>query len=231
MNKQDFDAHKEAIMNILQDRVKDPTMPVSVTVQMAEDLAIWAEKDSKELAKAGLNVALITELPTRAGALRYIQSQWMSDKNTRTESTKEWKINSPIGYELQSELLHYFRFAFNSNPDLLNRVAEIADNDGHADMIQDLMDYATLGRDNLQLLKNVGFNVPLLKQADELSNTLGELLAYNNNDKGQSNELKEQRDRAFVHLYDAIREVHRVGQFVFWRNPERKRGYVNDYKS
>jgi len=229
MNKQDFTTHKESIMSIAQERVKRPFMPVSDVVAMAEDLAVWAKNDSKELAKAGLNILLISELATRAGALRYIQSEWSSDKRSRSESTKKWQVEAPKGYELQAVLLHYFLFAFNNNSELLNRVDEIAKNDGHADMIQDLMDYATLGRDNIALLKAVGFDVQLLKQADELSDTLGELLAYNNNDKGKSSELKDQRDRAFVFLYDALSEVNRVGKFVFWRNPERKKGYVNNY--
>lgn len=229
MSKQDYDAHNKRIMSIPHEKVKEPFMPVSITVQMGEDLFVWAKDDLEELVKAGLDATLIEELPARAGALRYKQSQWNSDKNTRSEYIKKWKSDCPEGFELQAEFAHYFRFAFHNQPDLLNRVDDITANNGNADMIQDLMDYATLGNDNLPLLQNVGFDTKKLKRAEQLAATLSETLAYNNNDQSQSNELKEERDRTFMHLYDAIREVNRVGQFVFWRNPERKKGYINTY--
>lgn len=231
MSKLEFDAHKEAFMSMPDDQVKDPFMPVSVTVQMAENLAVWAKNDVALLAEAGLDITLLDTLPTRGGALRYIQSEWMSDKNTRSEYVQKWKVDSPEGYDLQVNMEHYFRFAFHDYPDLLKRVDEIAENSGHADMIQDLMDYATLGHDNQALLEGVGFDLLLLDRAETLANSLSETLAYNNNDKNTSSELKNQRDRAFTYLYQAIQEVNRIGQFVFWRNPERKKGYVNTYKN
>ncbi len=230
MSKQDYNSHEKTIMAIPENKIKEPFMPVSITVQMAEDLAVWAKGDTDQLAGAGLNVALLNELTTRAGALRYIQSLWISDKNTRSENVQKLKTDSPEGYELCATFEHYFRFAFHAQPDLLNRVDEIAANSGHADMIQDLMDYTRLGSDNLPLLQPVSFDTKLLKRAEFLSGSLAETLAYNNNDKNQSNEMKELRDRAFIYLYDAIREVNRVGQFLFWRTPERKKGYVNTYK-
>lgn len=230
MSKEEFDAHKEKIMSIADDLVKDPTMPVSVTIQMAENLAIWAKNDVDELVKAGLNASLLDELTTRGGALRYIQAEWMSDKNTRSEYVKKWKTESPEGFELNATFEHYFRFAFYNQPDLLKRVDEIAANSGNADMIQDLMDYAALGKDNQDLLEKVGFDNSVLLHAETLANSLAETLAYNNNDQNIGSELKNQRDRAFNYLYEAIREVNRVGQFVFWRNPDRKKGYVNTYK-
>ncbi len=230
MSKIDYDALFEQIMSIPHENLKDPFMPVSITAQMGENLHVWAKADTEALAKAGLNMVLYNELPERAGALRFVQSQYISDKNTRSDYIKKWQTDSPEGIELQAELLHYFLFAFHDQPDLLNRVDEIAKNNGNADMIQDLMDYATLGKDNLPLLVNAGLDPVKLDRAEELASILSELLAYNNNDQSQSNELKEQRDRAFLHLYDAIKEVNRVGQFLFWRNPERKKGYVNTYK-
>lgn len=229
MSKQDYDAHKKYFMDIPHEKVKEPFMPVSVTVQMGEDLFVWAQADKDALVKAGLDATLIEELPSRAGAVRYMQSEWKSDKNTRSDYVKKWKAESPEGYDLQAEFAHVFRFAFYNQPDLLSRVDEITANNGHADMIQDLMDYSALGKDNLPLLQGVGFDTKLLKRAEQLAGSLSETLAYNNNDKNLSNELKEQRDRAYMHLYDAIREINRVGQFVFWRNPERKKGYVNTY--
>ncbi len=229
MTKEDYDIHKEAIMAIPHEKVTHPVMPVSVVAQMAENLAVWAKDDTEVLAKSGLNMLLVEELPTRSGALRHVQAKWVSDKNTRSDKIKEWNIEAPKGFELQTVLGHNMRFAFNLHPDLLKRVDEIAENSGADDMIQDLVDYATLGRDNIGLLEQAGTDITLPDAAETMAENLSELRAYSNNDKGQSNELKEERDRAYTHLYAAIREIHRVGQFVFWRNEERKKGYVNNY--
>lgn len=79
------------------------------------------------------------------------------------------------------------------------------------------------------MLKKVGFDVTLLSESEKLSDTLGELLALSNGDKGQSKLIKDQRDRAFVYLMQAVKEVRRVGQYAFWHNPKRKKGYISNY--
>lgn len=229
MSKEEYNAVKAALNALPIEDIKRPTMPVANITQEAEDMAVWAKADLELLAKAGLNLSLVEELPTRSGALRFRQSEWVSDKNTRSENIKLWSEKAPIGFNLVDECNHFFRFAFHDNADLLKRVDEIAEGGDNADMIQDLMNYATLGKDNVETLKTVGFDVKKLDQAAILSEELAEVLAYNNNDKQLSNELKEERDRAYTYLYHAVKEVRRVGKFVFWRTPERKKGYVSQY--
>jgi hypothetical protein len=37
------------------------------------------------------------------------------------------------------------------------------------------------------------------------------------------------RDRAFTYLKLAIDKIRECGRFVFWRNPDRLKGYTSDY--
>lgn len=230
MSKQDFDALADAIEAVAANEVKTPDMPVSEFAQEGEDLATWAAHDKEALLAAGLDVNLIDSLPVRAGAPRYQQAEWQSDTDSRKNALQEWKDESPKGYDLVSVLNHSFRFAFRNHPDLLNRVDEIAQDSGHADMVQDLMSLSLLGSKNSTLLQAVGFDLTLLEQAANLSNTLGELLALNNDDQQQNSAIKLLRDKAYTYLKQAVDEVRQHGKYVFWRNPDRLKGYSSSYK-
>jgi hypothetical protein len=41
--------------------------------------------------------------------------------------------------------------------------------------------------------------------------------------------VADPRDRAFTYLKQAIDEIRECGRFVFWRNPDRLKGYTSDY--
>jgi hypothetical protein len=229
MSKQDFEALATAIEALAANEVKTPDMPVSEFAQEGEDLATWAAHDKEVLQAAGLDVSLIDNLPIRAGALRYQQGEWQSDVESRKNALQEWKDESPKGYDLVSVLNHNFRFAFRNHPELLTRVDEIAQDSGHADMVQDLMSLSLLGSKNPELLQAVGFDMALIEQAANLSNTLGELLALNNDDQQQNSATKLLRDKAYTYLKQAVDEIRQYGKYVFWRNPDRLKGYSSNY--
>lgn len=153
MSKNNFDAIADALGALDSEIVSQPSIPVSIAVQETENLSVWAKKDWTVLKNVGLSKLVIDSLVIRAGALRYIQAEWISEKELHTEYTRQWQEISPRGYELQSEMAHSFRFAFYGNNDLLSRVREISRDSGHADMIQDLMSYSELGKDNLSFAK------------------------------------------------------------------------------
>lgn len=230
MSLENFNAVLDKLQAYDASDVLEPFMPVYIALGAANDLKSWALPDLEQLQKAGLTIELYESLEIGAGALQHAQSEWVSEKNTRSDSIKEWRKISPRGYELQSYFEHAFRFAFYGHDDLLSRVDEIAKNSGNADMVQDLSDYTTLGNDNLVLFETTDFDIQLLEESKLLATSLGALLADNNRDNNKSSDTKAMRDRAFTYLISVVREVRRIGQYVFWRTPERKKGYVNNYK-
>jgi len=228
-NANDLQQKMEALNAIPAEQVLEPVIPVDIYLQEAENLAQWCKDDLTELAKGGITEAMVTDIGVRAGALREAQSLWFKDRRTQQQAERDWNTQSPAAYDLRDELLHTFRFAFRKDTNLLNRVSEITAGDGHADMIQDLNDLAVLGRGNTRVLAAIGFDVTKLDEADTLAQTMAELLALANGSKQMGNESKILRDRAYTHLKERVDEVRACGKFVFWKNPDRMKGYISTF--
>ena len=55
------------------------------------------------------------------------------------------------------------------------------------------------------------------------------LPATANGDKAEPNNSKTIRDKAYTHLKALVDEIREAGKYVFWRNPNRYKGYVSHY--
>lgn len=229
MSKEQFEAIEPAIEAIADKNVVPPNIPVAIALQEAEDLYYWCLTDKSELTKAGLLWALVENLPIRIAACRYKQSMWQKDFKTLEDAQKEWAKDSPVAYDLRDELLHHFFHAYRNNPDVLSKVQKIAEGSSHADMIQDLSDLAVLGNGYPEPLKAIGFDLSLLTKAAETAGLMSELLAKSNGLRMSDNKLRITRDKAYMYMKQAVDEIRHHGQYVFWRNPERKKGYVSSY--
>lgn len=229
MSKEQFEAKKSILDAMDSNQVKTPAIPVDVALQEAENLYVWCQGDKAVLVKAGLDWALVTDLPIRIGALRYIQSQWQKEYMSLESAQKEWADRSPGAYNLRDELVHHFLHAFYNIPDLYARAQAIAEGNSHADMIQDLSDLAVLGRANQKPLLSIGLNVAMLDQAEAMSAEMASLLARANGKRMEDNQLRVVRDKAFAHLKEAVDEIRRHGQYAFWRDDARHKGYVSLY--
>lgn len=229
MSKEQFDQKKADIEAIPDKEVRYPDMPVDVALQEAEDLYVWCQPDKDLLVKAGLKWALVEDLPARAGALRFVQSQWQKDFRSQEEVQKEWAEKSPAAYDLRDELVHHFYHAFYKASDLYARTQKIAEGSGHADMIQDLSDLAALGKANTSYLTAISMDLGLLDKAENYTVEMSALLAQVNGKRMVDNSLRLLRDKAYMHLKEAVDEIRRCGQYVFWRDEQRKKGYVSKY--
>ncbi len=228
-NQDDYQAKLETITAIEAEETKSPNMPIDVYLQEAENLYHWCQDDEALLTGAGLDWAQAQEIPVRAGALREAQSLWFKERFTREEAEKQWKEQSPEGYDLRNRLLHSLRYAYRNASDLHGRVTAIAEGSGHADMIQDLNDIAVLGKENLEPLQKINFEVALLDEAATTADALSDLLAKATTDREENNNARVIRDQAYTYLKQAVDEVRDCGQYVFWRNDERQKGYSSQY--
>ena len=229
MSKEHYESLRTVLAALQADAVIEPTIPVAVALQEAEDLFVWCAADREVLTRAGLSWTLVESLPVRVGATRYIQSEWQREYNSQADAQRRWKEQSPAGFELRDELVHHCLHAFYALPDLYAHTQRIAEGSGASDMIQDLSDLAALGRANRQSLEKVGVNMALFDQASALSVSLSDLLAQSNGERLSGNKLKDARDRAYSYLKQAVDEIRRHGQYVFYRNDARKKGYVSRY--
>ena len=228
-NTEDYNQKLDEIRAIDENQVKQPNMPVSIFIQEGEDLYTWCSTDKEILTSKGLDWTKAEDLPVCLGALREAQSQWNAERNTQEEAGKVWRDKAPAAYDMRDTLLHDFHYAFRNDPVLLGRVSAIADGGGHADMIQDLNDLAVLGKENPGLLSAIHFDATLLDEAATTADELGQLLALVNGDRQEHSEIKTMRDKAYTLCKNLIDEIRTCGQYVFWRNEDRVKGYASNY--
>ena len=172
---------------------------------------------------------MVEDLPIRAGACRYAQSLWKRDSQTSEEAEKEWKTKSPAATDFRDVLLHEFTFAFRKHPELLAKVQLIREGSSRADMLQDHSDLNVLGKANADLLKAIGFDMKQLARAAEISDELSAVLAVANGEDGHDDNAKEMRDKAYTYMKQAVDEIRSTGQYKFWRDEDRRKGYVSAY--
>ena len=230
MSKTDFNAKLKEIKSIGDEDVKQPNMPVGEAVQEAENLVPWCKDDKAKLTKAGLDWLLVEDLAQRAGACRYAQSIWAKESQSQEEAEKEWKDKSPAAFDLRNKLVHHFTFGFRKSLDLVRKVQIIREGSSKAEMLQDLSDLSVLGKENLDLLKTIGFDLKLLDDAALQADNLSVVLANANDEAGDDADAKDVRDKAYTFMKLAVDEIRTTGQYLFWRDDDRRKGYVSAYK-
>ncbi len=228
-NQEDYQALINIITAIPAEETKSPNMPIDAFLQEAENQYHWCQDDQTLLTNAGLDWALVQDVPIRAGALREAESLWFKERFTREDAEKQWNEQSPEGYDLRNRLLHGFHYAYRNHADLSGRVSAIANGNGHADMIQDLNDIAVLGQQNLEPLQTINFDVTQLDAAATTADTLADLLAQATTDREENSSKRVIRDQAYTYLKKAVDEIRVCGQYVFWRDEQRKKGYSSRY--
>ena len=202
---------------------------MGIYIQEAEHLYEWCLEDKDELTAKGLDWTLVEDLPVRCGALSEAESIWGKERYTREEAEKLWVLESPKGYDLKNEIAHHFYYAFQDDTTLIGRVNKFLEGSSHADMIQCLNDFSVLGRDKHELLSSIGFDLTLLDLAAQKSDELRSLYSAAYRDRQDFSEVKKIRDQAFTHVKEAVDLIRKCGQYVFWRNPARVKGYRSDY--
>lgn len=228
-NIADFEKKLPEITAISKENIVDiSNIPIEIYIQEAEDLYKWCQADKEQLIKRGLVWDIVDDIPLRAGALREAESRWIIQRFNKKDNGLLWKKSAVEAFELRNTLIHEFRFAYRKNEYLLGRVNAIAGSQNYAAVIQNLNDLSVLGKANPDELKTIEFNFSLLDVAAKLAKELGSLLATIRSESDYS-AVKIIRDQAFTYLKQAIDEICEIGQYVFWKTPERKKGYSSNY--
>ena len=232
MSKENFEAKKAVLEAIPEIEIKSPHKAVDIILQDAEDVYEWNLYDKEEFIKVGYDWSLTEDLPARIGACRYAESRWLEESKTEEAAKVAWKEKYPVAKALRDKLLRDFRFAYHNNPELMARVSKISEGDSQADMIQDLSDLSVVGKANPEPLTKAGMDLSLLDKAAILAEESARLLAKSHSVGLGRNKHCVMRDKAYTHMKEALNEIRRVGQYVFWDNEKRRQGYLakNDKK-
>ena len=89
---------------------------------------------------------------------------------------------------------------------------------------------SVLGKDNTTLLQTIGFDLTLLDTAAVKADEMAELLSQATADRADNSAARIIRDKAYTLLKRAVDEVRTVGQYIFWRDETRLKGYVSRYR-
>ena len=215
------------IKEIKDEEIEMPKIPMDVYIQEAETLYHWSLGDKDKLVSKGLPEDVIEDLPVRTSLLREAESKWQMERYGQEDLQKQWNEESSIAYKLKDELMHDFKFAFRKDNELLKKLGAIKTGSGHTDMFQDLSDLSVLGREYIEKLKPIGFDLTLLDKANELAKNLPALFGKIKSKKGK--DTKKFRDQCYVFLKKAVDEIREHGQYVFWKDDERKKGYYSQH--
>jgi len=96
-------------------------------------------------------------------------------------------------------------------------------------MIQDLNDLSVLGKANPEPLAAIGFDATLLDTAAATADEMAALLSEATVVRSDLNTERVIRDKAFTYVKQALDEIRNCGQYVFWHDEERVRGYSSQF--
>ncbi len=227
MSKELYEQQAEAI-EAIPNAVK-PNIPISVALQEAEELHIWAQPDQAALEQVGLQWTLVQQLPRRAAACRYIETLWQSHLSTASDAEKEWKQKRSKASQLSIDLTRALRFAFRGKPNFLGRLKPMSGYLRHEALIDYYYNIASLATEHIELLRSVGFDVTRLDGACDDAEHLSRLLAQVRTEQREQYLLRDQRNKAYTYLKLAVDEVRRCGKFAFAQQPDRLKGYASSY--
>lgn len=228
-NKEDYLKMLPKAQALPLDAIKQPNMPIVISIKEAEDLYHLCIKDKDELVAANLPETVFEELSCLAGALSEAQSVWMADMKDRQDAQQEWKEKAPKAFDLRDQLLHSFRYAYRKHNDVLDRVSAIAEGQSKVDMIQDLNDLSVLGLKHTEQLEMIKFDTSLLVTSAELSEHLSDIRAMANGEKMEGNASLVIRNEMYTLLKRVIDEIRDCGKYVFWKDEKKLAGYTSEY--
>jgi hypothetical protein len=89
--------------------------------------------------------------------------------------------------------------------------------------------FPDLGKANQSPLQAIGVDLGLLDKAESSTAEMAVLLANANGKKPEDNKMRLLRDKAFTHMKEVIDEIRRCGKYVFWKDEQKRKGYVSRY--
>lgn len=205
------------------------TMPQEHVCSEAQELDIVANEDKEDIMARGLSSNILESLPIRTGAFTYAAALYELDSQGMSEVQEIWEKKKEEGYLFKKKLINEMKFAFRNNQLAQKELSEIKAGKGHRDMVIDLLEIEIVGREHLEELANINFDMSLLDKAKELHEEVTKAYAEMKVHQNQINEKRQTRDQAFTWLKEIVDEIREFGRFVYSDNPEKIKRYISEY--
>ncbi len=169
----------------------------------------------------GANSAVLDSLQKRVNAYAVAESNATNAVATTHNSADIWPVRKVEAQNLRADLLTYSEVAFESHPELLQKVYAIRSGQGNADLIHDMLDLSGLLRANPEpftALKK--FNPEWINRSEELFTELRDIRAVIDSPDERIEELETLEKQAYTYLDQAVQEVRRFGKLAFRNEPE-----------
>ncbi len=232
MNAQEaYEAHLPTIMAIADEEIVAPSLPTEEALAEAERLALIAQRDREALIQAGIEAELIDSLSHRIGAFAFAASNHLLSKEGKSELQQQWSELEPKGFELRRELIHHYRFAYRKESEISKKLACITSGRGRKDMIYDLLSLYQLGTEHPEPLTKINFDMALLEEAKGQFDNLSNIFAASQITPESIDEVRVIKNKSHTWLYQATSEIKEHGKFIFWKDEDKLRDYISEYRS
>jgi hypothetical protein len=211
--------------------VDEPDMPMPVLLQEAHDLYEIINDDPvrSDLIAVGIDAQQIGQLPDIIDATRAAQSQWVVVRDRHKAQAQQAREQQ--GHELRGELLDACRFNLRRDKKAMETIQDINEGEGIPDLIQDLVDIATLIDGHLgAFVADTTFDAPA--KAEEARSLSADIETGTSVEReGTTREdSKELRDRAFTYLAQQVSELREAGRYRYRNDPRQRARFSSAYE-
>jgi hypothetical protein len=221
--------HLEEIKAVSEENIKYCDIPYWIFIEEVEFLHSRAKHDLPMLQAFNFDAAKLDRMLSLLGAMRTTQDHWESKQTLKQVAIENWRKEAPIMYELHDELMDFMEFAFRNRENLLKSLSAIKEGGPKANIIQDMLSLSALGKENLELLEAVNFEVEKLETAAKIAHKMGTLVGEINGKMCFVDEVKLTRDGCYTLLRELVDEVQDYGKFVFRKNHDKRQVYISKY--
>ncbi|MEM9463348.1 MAG: hypothetical protein AAGF11_54910 [Myxococcota bacterium] len=210
--------------------IQEPDLPMAVALQEAHELhiALQSEERFDRILAVGLDPSLLTVLPTAISATRQAQSQWVVLRDRSKPQAQ--RDREAQGEALRSELLSACRWNLRDDTRAQGVLDAIVAGDGIPDLVQDLLDLATLiTRHQDRFAADETFDaLERAEAARSLATEISEGLAVGRS-RDDQRAAKQLRDRAFSYMDRVVTDIRTAGRYAFGNDPRQAAVFASRY--
>ncbi len=208
-----------------------PTMPVEIYATEGRAVGENLIKDRYRFGERNIDArALSVRFIGGIEALVEAELHWSSVMSAQKAAGEQWSAAKIEAYDLRDEAFACFDYVIPEEGPHRATLEEIMDGTGHNDMIMDLGKLHLLSKEFTEELAGINFTVLLQNRLGELHESLSDLYGKVVADKGDVNEERVLRDRAFVYCHSILAEVKKAAKLVFRKDREALGRYSSGYQ-
>jgi hypothetical protein len=197
-----------------------PGLPVQAALAEAEEVAAAAARHSTRLLAVPFDHDLVLTLPARIAALRNAEARWRIVRSRR--APRDLARLRGEATLLRRDVLAAARFFLRADPDAQRELDAFAEGDSLAELSEDLRalaDFIRRHADGLALLDYPHGALAAATRADQLARALSRGASAELVDEAAAEALAH-RNRTFVLLDDAVREIRAAARYALRGEPE-----------